>query len=183
MTAMCTNCHTAHGVLPRKDPASSINPANVPGNMRQVPSRHRRAVPPEHSCRFIEGEAGRSCRCATIATVRMRSAVRMKTGFKLTIMTQCGRCHEEIARTYFDTYHGKVSQLGYTGTAKCYDCHGAHDIQAVVGSAFASEPGECGGHVSEVPCGCQPAVRRVSDPCHASRSEQVSRGCSGPSGE
>jgi hypothetical protein len=43
-------------------------------------------------------------------------------------MTQCGRCHKEIAETYFDTYHGKVSQLGYTKTAKCYDCHGAHDI-------------------------------------------------------
>ena len=43
-------------------------------------------------------------------------------------MSQCGRCHEEIADTYFDTYHGKVSQLGYTKTAKCYDCHGAHDI-------------------------------------------------------
>jgi len=43
-------------------------------------------------------------------------------------MTKCGRCHEDIAKTYFDTYHGKVSQLGYTKTAKCYDCHGAHDI-------------------------------------------------------
>ena len=43
-------------------------------------------------------------------------------------MQQCGRCHEKIAKTYFDTYHGKVSQLGYTKTAKCYDCHGAHDI-------------------------------------------------------
>ena len=28
----------------------------------------------------------------------------------------------------FDTYHGKVSKLGYLKTAKCYDCHGAHDI-------------------------------------------------------
>ncbi len=46
-------------------------------------------------------------------------------------MNQCGRCHEQIARTYFDTYHGKVSQLGYTKTAKCYDCHGAHDILQV----------------------------------------------------
>jgi hypothetical protein len=46
-------------------------------------------------------------------------------------MQQCGRCHEEIARTYFDTYHGKVSRLGYTKTAKCYDCHGAHDILPV----------------------------------------------------
>ena len=52
-------------------------------------------------------------------------------GFKLEIMQQCGRCHEQIAKTYFDTYHGKVSQLGYTKTAKCYDCHGAHDILPV----------------------------------------------------
>jgi hypothetical protein len=47
------------------------------------------------------------------------------------IMAQCGKCHEEIAKTYFDTYHGKVSQLGYSKTAKCYDCHGAHDILPV----------------------------------------------------
>ena len=52
-------------------------------------------------------------------------------GFKLEIMDKCGRCHQEIARTYFDTYHGKVSRLGYTKTAKCYDCHGAHDILPV----------------------------------------------------
>jgi hypothetical protein len=52
-------------------------------------------------------------------------------GFKLDIMQKCGRCHDEIASTYFDTYHGKVSQLGYTKTAKCYDCHGSHDILPV----------------------------------------------------
>ena len=52
-------------------------------------------------------------------------------------MQKCGRCHEEIAKTYFDTYHGKVSQLGYTKTAKCYDCHGAHDIQQVTRPALA----------------------------------------------
>jgi DnaJ-class molecular chaperone len=51
--------------------------------------------------------------------------------FKLEIMNRCGRCHSEIAKTYFDTYHGKVSRLGYTKTAKCYDCHGAHDIARV----------------------------------------------------
>jgi hypothetical protein len=43
-------------------------------------------------------------------------------------MTKCGRCHAEIAKSYFDTYHGKVSQLGYDKTAKCHDCHGSHDI-------------------------------------------------------
>ena len=46
-------------------------------------------------------------------------------------MNQCGHCHEEITESYFDTYHGKVSKLGYVKTAKCYDCHGAHDILPV----------------------------------------------------
>ena len=46
-------------------------------------------------------------------------------------MSKCGRCHERIAETYFDTYHGKVSRLGYTKTATCYDCHGSHDILPV----------------------------------------------------
>lgn len=30
VTAMCTDCHTAHGELPRDDPASSVNPKNLP---------------------------------------------------------------------------------------------------------------------------------------------------------
>ena len=53
------------------------------------------------------------------------------SNFRLHIMDQCGRCHEKIAETYFDTFHGKVSKLGYLTTAKCYDCHGAHDILPV----------------------------------------------------
>jgi len=49
-------------------------------------------------------------------------------GFKLEIMDQCGKCHADVANTYFETFHGKVSKLGYTDAAKCYDCHGAHNI-------------------------------------------------------
>lgn len=49
-------------------------------------------------------------------------------GFRLTIMNQCGSCHKDLAESYFETYHGKVSKLGFLKTAKCYDCHGAHDI-------------------------------------------------------
>ena len=52
-------------------------------------------------------------------------------GFRLNIMNTCGRCHEKITATYFDTFHGQVSKLGYSKTAKCFDCHGAHDILPV----------------------------------------------------
>src|ERR1035438_8461078 len=51
--------------------------------------------------------------------------------FRLHIMEQCGRCHRQITDSYFETFHGKVSKLGYLKTAKCYDCHGAHDILPV----------------------------------------------------
>jgi cytochrome b subunit of formate dehydrogenase len=43
-------------------------------------------------------------------------------------MQTCGHCHEDVAATYFDTYHGKVSKLGSLKAAKCSDCHGAHDV-------------------------------------------------------
>ena len=130
VTAMCTNCHTAHGVLPRKDPASSINPANVPGTCGKchhgIEEQFRQSIHADSS--KAGGKKLPVCDDCHSAHAIQRAD---ETGFKLTIMTQCGRCHEDIARTYFDTYHGKVSQLGYTGTAKCYDCHGAHDIQAL----------------------------------------------------
>jgi cytochrome b subunit of formate dehydrogenase len=50
---------------------------------------------------------------------------------RLAIMKNCGNCHENNFRSYRDTYHGQVATLGYAHTAKCFDCHGAHDIQRV----------------------------------------------------
>lgn len=130
VTATCTSCHTAHHVLPRSDPASSVNPSNVPATCGQChhgieeqfeQSIHARR--PENS-----GKQLPVCNdCHTAHSISRTDA----NSFRLDIMNKCGRCHEEIAKTYFDTYHGKVSRLGYTKTAKCYDCHGAHDVQPV----------------------------------------------------
>src|SRR5262249_1626504 len=50
---------------------------------------------------------------------------------RLAITENCGNCHVERERTYRDTYHGKVGELGYAYTAKCFDCHGSHGIQRV----------------------------------------------------
>jgi hypothetical protein len=48
---------------------------------------------------------------------------------KLAITKNCGNCHEKAQETYFKSYHGQVNKLGYTNTAKCYDCHGAPQHQ------------------------------------------------------
>ena len=55
----------------------------------------------------------------------------MKTDSSSRSWTAAAAATVKLPRSYFDTYHGKVSRLGYTKTAKCYDCHGAHDIQKV----------------------------------------------------
>ena len=51
-----------------------------------------------------------------------------KEPFKLLVTKQCGSCHEEEFETYRDTYHGQVNTLGYDFTAKCFDCHGSHEV-------------------------------------------------------
>jgi len=48
--------------------------------------------------------------------------------FMIEVTSQCGSCHEETAATYMETYHGKAYQLGYFESARCSDCHGAHNI-------------------------------------------------------
>jgi hypothetical protein len=130
VTATCTNCHTAHRVLPRTDPESSVHRATVPRTCGGCHHGIQEAFE-ESIHHVLEGRTDEPlpvCNDCHSAHTIQRADV---DGFRLEIMQKCGRCHGEIARTYFDTYHGKVSQLGYTKTAKCYDCHGAHDIQRV----------------------------------------------------
>jgi uncharacterized protein with PIN domain len=130
VTATCTNCHTAHGVLPKADPASSVNPNNLPATCGQchhgIEEQFAKSV---HSAKVTHTDKQLPV-CSDCHTAHTIARADQDT-FKLEIMNKCGRCHAEIAKTYFDTYHGKVSQLGYTKTAKCYDCHGAHDIRKI----------------------------------------------------
>jgi cytochrome b subunit of formate dehydrogenase len=127
VTAMCTNCHTAHGVLPHADPASTVNVKNVPATCGKCHNGIQELFENSVHSRKITSSSQPLPVCNDCHSAHTITRTDSE-GFMLTIMSQCGRCHEKIAKTYFDTYHGKVSQLGYTKTAKCYDCHGAHDI-------------------------------------------------------
>jgi len=135
VTATCTDCHSAHKELPRDDPESTVNPENIAATCGRchdgIYERYQRSV---HSREGNPGYEERRMRgmpklphcndCHSAHTV-VRTDV---PAFKLGIMTQCGQCHEEVTETYFQTYHGQASALGDTTRAKCYDCHGAHDI-------------------------------------------------------
>ncbi|UCC83246.1 MAG: cytochrome c3 family protein [Gemmatimonadota bacterium] len=130
VTATCPSCHTAHKELPPKDPESSVHRDNI----SETCGTCHHGIEEEYSgsIHWIGREDAPEDRelpncedCHTSHTIS-------RTGqgdFRLTMMDQCGRCHEEESETFFDTFHGKVSRLGDAAAAKCYDCHGTHNIR------------------------------------------------------
>lgn len=47
---------------------------------------------------------------------------------RLAITKACGTCHAGALASYEETYHGKMSVLGYSDVAMCADCHRGHAI-------------------------------------------------------
>jgi cytochrome b subunit of formate dehydrogenase len=128
VTAMCTDCHTAHHVLPADDPASSVNHKNVPHTCAACHNGiYELYVQSVHGdTTHVQGEK-KFPSCTDCH--RSHTIARTDTPFfKQQILDQCGGCHAEVTDTYFQTYHGKVFQLGSTIAAECFDCHGSHDI-------------------------------------------------------
>ncbi len=130
VTADCADCHTAHHELPSKDPRSSVNRDNITRTCAKchrgiyelfTASVHSKQVTHTNKPLPVCSE------CHSAHSIERTD----RADFRLHIMDQCGRCHEEITASYFETFHGKVSKLGYLKTAKCYDCHGSHDILPV----------------------------------------------------
>ncbi len=127
VTAMCTDCHTAHHELPHTDPESSVHHDNIPETCAKCHEGiYEKFVKSVHSPK-AEHNGKKWPNCADCHQSHSISRTD-KEGFRDEIMNQCGQCHAEVTETYFDTFHGKVSKLGYEAAAKCYDCHGAHDI-------------------------------------------------------
>ena len=127
VTAMCTDCHTAHHVLPRRDPVSSVNSQNIPRTCAKCHEGvYEQYVASIHSPEVSDSDDPLPS-CADCHKSHAISRTDMDD-FRQQIANQCGGCHKDVTDTYFDTYHGKVSQLGGAGAAKCHDCHGSHDI-------------------------------------------------------
>lgn len=130
VTADCADCHTAHHELPSRDPRSSVNPNNISRTCAQCHRGIFELFTASVHSPAITRSGKKLPVCADCHSAHSITRTDL-SDFRLHIMDQCGRCHRDITDSYFETYHGKVSKLGYLKTAKCYDCHGAHDILPV----------------------------------------------------
>ncbi|UCC71150.1 MAG: cytochrome c3 family protein [Gemmatimonadota bacterium] len=133
VTATCPSCHTAHKELPPNDPESSVHRDNIAATCGTC--HHGIEEEYSESIHWIAKEDAPddrelpSCEdCHTSHTISRTD----RGDFRLTMMDQCGRCHTEESETFFDTFHGKVSRLGDAGAAKCYDCHGTHNVHPII---------------------------------------------------
>lgn len=127
VSATCSDCHTAHHVMRQDDPRSSIHRSRIADTCATC---HKGVLEDfRHSIHWTgEGRPGAPLpmcdNCHSSHEITRTDAA----GFMKEIVNTCGHCHEDVTESYFETFHGKVVKLGYTDTAKCQDCHGAHGI-------------------------------------------------------
>jgi len=127
VSAICTDCHTTHYMLPEDDPKSSVHPKNVPATCATCHKTiYDDYMASEHSIDHDKKDL-KYPTCADCHSAHVISEID-ENKFMTEITLQCGSCHEYLAETYFDTYHGKAYLLGHNETARCSDCHGAHNI-------------------------------------------------------
>lgn len=126
LSATCNDCHGTHDIEPAQDPRSTINPKNLPNTCGKC---HLGVLNDyKHSIHGKLWEAGSPQAPVCNDCHRTHGVSATEEGFKLASVRACGGCHKEEFRTYLESYHGQVWKLGYTGVAKCSDCHGYHKI-------------------------------------------------------
>ena len=127
--ATCYDCHDGHNVgelgsIQRAE--FRLNNPNVCGRCHEAELDQYRTS--DHGKAVLEEGDSEAAVCSDCHTTHEIASPETDQA-KLAITKNCGDCHEEAQRTYFDSYHGQVHRLGYTNTAKCFDCHGSHEIK------------------------------------------------------
>jgi hypothetical protein len=123
----CVSCHGVHEVRPRTDPESKVFRAKVPATCgschTKILDEYSGGV---HGLALAKGnpKAPVCSDCHSTHEVRDIAVV----SWQLAVIKECGTCHVSSIHSYRDTYHGKVTSLGFTRVATCASCHGAHEI-------------------------------------------------------
>jgi len=127
VAANCSSCHGFHDIQRRDNPDSKIFRTNVPSTCGSC-----HAGVQDLYFKGVHGEAlnhGKKKAPVCIDCHTAHQIARVDTDpWKLRIISECGTCHEESLKTYRDTLHGQVTNLGFTPVARCSDCHGSHAV-------------------------------------------------------
>ena len=138
--ATCYNCHDAHYVYPLGSTGRADWRMNIPLVCGKCHEKQREVYRSSvHGKEVLQKGNPAAAICSDCHTTHDIESPAVESA-KLAIVKNCGGCHTESFRTYTETYHGQVHKLGYTYTAKCYDCHGGHTVQRASDPASRVHP-------------------------------------------
>ena len=128
VAANCQTCHGSHHILSHTDPKSATYKVNVPETCGKchagINADYQQGV---HGKAVAAGKLG----APVCSDCHNAHAILQPTEaeFRTQSTPICGSCHKEKFSTYRDTFHSQLGSLGgYVETARCWDCHGAHEI-------------------------------------------------------
>lgn len=129
VNAACHDCHDAHNIgapgdLQRKE--HRLKNPEVCGRCHE--KQKQDYLGSIHGQAVTEKKDEKSAVCSDCHTTHAISSPKGDPA-KLAITQNCGDCHKDAQRTYLSSYHGQVNRLGYTNTAKCFDCHTGHKVK------------------------------------------------------
>ena len=128
--ATCYNCHDAHYITPIDTFNRNENKLKVPSICGKCHTQELKTYLTSVHGKEIGSGNTNAAVCSDCHSAHNIDTPNDVSG-RLAITAQCGNCHEDQLESYMETYHGKITQLGYGETAKCYDCHGSHAIKRV----------------------------------------------------
>ncbi len=123
----CSDCHGPHDIRKKTDPASRVAMANVPATCGKchegIAQQFTGSI---HDAMLARGRDGApACQsCHTAHAIQHADNLE----WQLTVVNQCGTCHQGQMKTFRDTFHGQITNLGFRAVAACADCHGSHRI-------------------------------------------------------
>jgi hypothetical protein len=135
----CADCHGTHDIKAHTDKASRVYrdtvPATCGGCHTGIRQQYDKGI---HAAALEQGDAHAPV-CVDCHTTH--SIQRADTDkYRLSVTAECGTCHSQVVDSFRRTFHGKVTEMGFTRVAACADCHGAHDILPASNTASMVSP-------------------------------------------
>ncbi len=125
MAPSCSSCHGTHQILPKDDPKSKTHVSHIPETCGAC---HAGVLTEWQESAHGQALAAGNLQSPSCSGCHESHGVqRVDTaGLQRDVAVRCGNCHENVSGSFMDSFHGKATALGHTGSAACASCHTPH---------------------------------------------------------
>jgi hypothetical protein len=123
----CTDCHGSHDMRPKADPESTVSKGKITELCGTCHSKVLKVYEGStHGKLKAKGvKMAPDCTdCHSAHSIQDHNL----PAWQVDVIKECGGCHLDYIKSYRDTFHGQVTDLGFARIATCSSCHGSHEI-------------------------------------------------------